>query len=79
LLISSLAVVAAGIIIPLTALGGFFKFIPLPSTFYIFLVAFIGTYLVLAEVLKRYFYKRYSYRLEQTVFPRKAYHSRPSQ
>lgn len=77
LLISSLAVVAAGIIIPLTTIGTlYFKFTALPPTFYVFLAAFVGIYLVLAEVLKRYFYKRYGHLLEQTAIPRKAHNSR---
>jgi len=75
LLISSLAVVAAGIIIPLTLLRGYFGFTTLPPAFYLFLTAFIVAYLALAEGLKRYFYKRYSRLLEQTIIPRKTYRS----
>jgi Mg2+-importing ATPase len=78
LLISSLAVVVAGIIIPLTTFGRYFQFTAPPYGFYVFLAIFTGTYLALAEGLKRYFYKRYSHLLEQTVIPRKAYHSRVS-
>jgi Mg2+-importing ATPase len=73
LLTSSLAVVAVGIIIPLTFFRHYFEFTILPPAFYIFLTAFIGAYLALAEGLKRYFYKRYSPLIEQTVIPRKAY------
>jgi len=79
LLISSLAVVAIGIIMPITSLGKYFLFTTLPPTFYIFLTAFIGAYLALAEGLKRYFYKRYSHLLEQTIIPRKAYRSTPTE
>jgi Mg2+-importing ATPase len=78
LLISSLAIVAVGIIIPVTFLRGYFGFTTLPPTFYIFLTAFLGAYLALAEGLKRYFYKRYSRLLEQTIIPRKTYHSSPT-
>lgn len=79
LLISSLAVVAVGITIPLTFLRHYFGFSNmLPPTFYVFLIAFIGSYLVLAEGLKRYFYKRYSRLLEQTMIPRKAHHATPT-
>ncbi len=71
LLVSSLAVVALAIIIPLTPLGDLFLFQdPLP-TFYLFLFVFVIAYLTLVEILKRFFYKRYAGRLEQILVPTK--------
>jgi Mg2+-importing ATPase len=79
LLASSLAVVAVGLAIPLTFLRHYFLFSSaLPPTFYVFLATFIGSYLALAEGLKRYFYKRYSRLIEQTIIPRKTYGSTPT-
>jgi len=64
LLLSSLAVVGVGLIMPYTPLGVWFKFVRPPLIFFAFLVVFIGAYLLLVEVLKRVFYKRYGQRLE---------------
>ncbi len=76
LLISSLAVVAAAFIIPYTPLGVLFKFSPPPAAFYIALATLIPTYLFLVEVVKKWFNKRYAYRLEQIYAPRKTKQSR---
>jgi len=66
LLVSTFAVLAVAILLPLIPLGIWFGFVELPVTFYVFLALLIVAYLVLVEVLKRYFFKRYSHRLEQT-------------
>jgi Mg2+-importing ATPase len=71
LLISSLTVVAAGIILPFTLLGELFEFTHPPLTFFGFLVAFVAVYLAMVETVKRRFYKRYSNRLEQVMVPPK--------
>lgn len=68
--LSSLSVVAAALIIPYTVLGRLFHFVPPPPLFYLFLLLFIITYLVLAEVVKRYFYKRHAFRIEQVLVPK---------
>jgi Mg2+-importing ATPase len=60
LLISTLAVVALALIIPFTPLGELFGFEPPPLLFYIVLVGLIGTYLLLVEAIKKWFYKRYT-------------------
>jgi Mg2+-importing ATPase len=59
LIISSFAVVGAAIIIPYTIIGTWFGLITLPPSFYLFLVGFTVTYLLLVEIMKRWFYKRY--------------------
>jgi Mg2+-importing ATPase len=72
LLISSIAVVAVGILLPLSPVGQWFQFdTDFPIQFFAFLTAFIIIYLILVETLKRFFYKRYAYRLEQMYVPHK--------
>ena len=65
LLLSSLAVVILALVMPFTPLGTLFSFVPPPLTFFLFLGAFVGGYVALTEIVKRRFYKRYAYRLEQ--------------
>jgi Mg2+-importing ATPase len=69
LLFSSLSVVGLALIIPFTPLGQLFGFVPPPSLFFLILVAFIGAYLLMVEIVKKWFIKRYSYRLEQALIP----------
>jgi Mg2+-importing ATPase len=64
LLLTSLAIVGVAIALPYTLLGDWFQFVRPPLTFFAFLLAFIGAYLLLVEVLKMVFYKRYAQRLE---------------
>ncbi len=79
LTMSSIGIVALAIIIPYPFLGDqYFSFVKPPPTFFAVLAGLIGTYLVLAEVVKRWFYKRHSYRIEQVLIPKRrmAYLSR---
>ncbi len=71
LTISSLSVVAAALIIPYTALGKVFKFVPPPPLFYLALLLMVITYLFLAEFVKRIFYKRHAFRIEQVLVPKR--------
>jgi Mg2+-importing ATPase len=66
LLLSSLSVVAAGIIIPYTIVSDWFKFVGPPLSFLGILAVFIVTYLGLVEVVKYFFYRRYGHVLEPT-------------
>ncbi len=68
---SSLAVVASAIIIPYTPLGPVFSFRPPPPLFYVALLLFIATYLFLAETVKKWFYSRHAFRIEQALIPRR--------
>ena len=68
---SSLAVVASAIIIPYTPIGRIFQFTPPPPAFFIALLLMIGAYLFLAEVVKGWFYRRHSFRIEQVLIPRR--------
>jgi Mg2+-importing ATPase len=56
---TSIAVAAVGILLPYTALGRWFGFVPLPLTFLAALGAMVVCYLVLAEAMKRWFYRRF--------------------
>ncbi len=74
LMISSLAIVAFSLLVPFTPLGALFGFVEPPLLFYVALVILLGSYLVLAEVVKNWFYKRHGYRLEQTLVPKRTYY-----
>jgi hypothetical protein len=71
LVLSCFSVVAAAFIIPYTVLGKIFRFAPPPPLFYAFLLLFIVTYLFLAEIAKRWFYRRHAYRIEQVLVPKR--------
>jgi Mg2+-importing ATPase len=55
---TTIAVVAAGIVIPFTSLGTILGFTPLPWAFFIFLGGAAGTYLLLVEIVKRKLMRR---------------------
>jgi P-type Mg2+ transporter len=75
LLFSCFLVVAIALILPYTEVGKIFNFYPPPPAFYLALALMIGAYLFLAEVVKHWFYKRYAFRLEQVLIPkRKAFY-----
>jgi Mg2+-importing ATPase len=59
LIISSFMIVGAAILIPYTIIGAWFNLIALPPSFYLFLAGFTVTYLLLVEIMKRWFYKRF--------------------
>jgi len=59
LAVTSLAVVTAGILLPYSAIGQWFGFVPLPPAFLVALGAMVICYLLLAEGVKRWFYHHY--------------------
>ena len=65
LALASLSIVGFALILPFTLLGNWFGFVKPPVTFFVFLIAFVVAYLSMVELLKRWFYKRFAYRLEQ--------------
>jgi Mg2+-importing ATPase len=71
LVLSSFSVVAIALLIPFTPLGPPFGFVQPPPTFFLILAGLIGTYLVLAQLVKDWFYRRYAYRLEQVLMPKR--------
>lgn len=56
LALSTVAVVAAALIIPYTLLGAAFGFVPLPPLFYVALAGLVVSYLVVVEVVKARFF-----------------------
>ncbi|MGC1793825.1 MAG: magnesium-translocating P-type ATPase, partial [Pseudolabrys sp.] len=56
---TSLIVAAVGVLLPYTAIGRWFGFVPLPLTFLAALGSMVVCYLVLAEGVKRWFYRRF--------------------
>jgi P-type Mg2+ transporter len=61
LLLSTIACVALGWIIPLTPIGKFFGFMPLPPVIYFAITGIVITYLVVIEIAKRIFYRHFSF------------------
>jgi Mg2+-importing ATPase len=66
LLFSSLSVIALALIIPFTPLAASFGFGLPPPAFYLVLIGLVGAYLLLVEVTKRWFVRRYWHLLEQS-------------
>jgi len=61
LLFSSVFAVAVAWIIPFTPIGTFFKFQPLPWYIMLAIVGLVAVYLLLVEMAKRLFYKKYDF------------------
>jgi len=66
-----LSVISFAIIVPYTPVGAFFGFVPPPPAFYLALAGILGAYALLAETVKRWFYKRYGQRVEQVLVPKR--------
>lgn len=60
-LISTLGIVLLGAVLPYTAAGKFFEFVPLPFNFFIFLILIIFVYLCTAQLVKNWFIKKFGY------------------
>jgi Mg2+-importing ATPase len=69
LLVSSASILGVALLVPLTPLGKLFGFVEPPVLFYPFLVCIVAAYLALAEIVKRWFYRRYYSLLEQVSAP----------
>jgi Mg2+-importing ATPase len=59
-LLSTLAIVCIAILIPFTALGQIFGFVEMPLLFFAILALLIIAYIIIVEIVKNWFYKRYS-------------------
>ncbi len=71
LVISAVAILAFALIMPFTPLGQVFGFVAPPPLFFLLLLLLLSAYLVLAEFVKNWFYKRHAYRIEQTLVPKR--------
>jgi len=65
-----LCVIGFALLVPFTPIGQFFGFTPPPPAFYLALAGILGAYALLAEAVKRWFYKRNAHRLEQVRVPK---------
>jgi hypothetical protein len=71
LLASSVGIIGLGLLVPFTPVGPLLGFVAPPPAFFLVLAAILGAYLLLAEAVKRLFFKRYGYRLEQVLIPKR--------
>jgi len=71
LAIMLLAVISFAIIVPYTPVGEFFGFVPPPPAFFLALAGILGAYALLAEAVKKWFYKRNAHRVEQVLVPKR--------
>jgi Mg2+-importing ATPase len=60
LVASTLFIVAVACILPFTIIGSLFGFVPLPASFFVVLTALVIGYLIIVELVKRWFYTRYN-------------------
>jgi Mg2+-importing ATPase len=56
---ASLGVVSLAVLLPFTSIGTYFGFVRLPADFFIFLGAMVMAYLLVVELSKRAFYRRF--------------------
>ena len=61
LMMTSLAIVAAGILIPLSPLAGPFGFVVPPAAYFLILIAMVVSYLYLVQAVKVWFIRRFGY------------------
>lgn len=71
LLASGLGIISFALILPFTPLGSLFGFVPPPPAFFAALALILGAYLLLADAVKKWFYKRNAYRLEPVLIPKR--------
>jgi len=71
LVLSCLSIVGFALIMPFTPIGPIFGFVAPPPLFFAILSLLLIAYLVLAQIVKNWFYKRYAYRLEQVLIPKR--------
>jgi P-type Mg2+ transporter len=60
LLINVFVILGIALVLPYTPAAEIFGFVPLPTTFLFILVGFIVVYLVLVELMKKWFYQRFA-------------------
>ncbi len=74
LAISSATIILFALLAPFTPLGKLFGFVTPPPLFYAALTLLLLAYLVLAEGVKIWFFKRNAYRLEQVLVPKRTFY-----
>jgi len=71
LLLTTAGIVSFALALPFTPLGEIFRFVRPPPLFFPILAGIVGAYMALTDALKKSFYARYGYRLEQILVPRR--------
>jgi Mg2+-importing ATPase len=66
---STFLIVAVACILPFTVLGSVFGFVHPPLSFFGILAGLVIGYLILVEITKRWFYRKYASFIEQKAFP----------
>jgi len=62
LLVNVFVILAIALVLPFTPAAEVFGFVPLPLTFLFILIGFIVVYLILVEIMKKWFYQRFGQR-----------------
>ncbi|MGD0534773.1 MAG: magnesium-translocating P-type ATPase [Methanoregula sp.] len=57
---STILIVAIACILPFTPIGSLFGFIQLPASFFVVLAGLVISYLIIVELVKRWFYRKYA-------------------
>jgi len=71
LIASTLAVIVIACTLPFTVLGAIFGFVPPPAPFFAVLIGLVIGYLVLVELTKKWFYRRYGDLVDGSPFDHK--------
>lgn len=71
LAVTSCAVVAFGMVLPYTPVGRWFGFVPLPATFLLVLCGVVVAYLLLAQLVKRWFFRHHPLRSRDRIIAAK--------
>ena len=61
LLLTTALVMVAGVLVPFSGLGRVLGFTPLPSAYFIYLVAYLLAYCVLTQLVKQWFIRRFGF------------------
>ncbi len=67
LMASTLGMIAVALIIPFSPLGALFGFVFPPAAFLAILAIYVVAYLALVELAKKWFYRKYAYKIERTT------------
>jgi Mg2+-importing ATPase len=59
LLLTSLLIVAVGAFLPFSPLAGALGFVPLPPTYWLFLLGMLVAYVLLTQVVKTWFIRKF--------------------
>jgi Mg2+-importing ATPase len=65
LVASTILIVVVACILPFTVIGSIFSFVPPPLSFFAVLAGLVAGYLIMVELVKRWFYRKYSSFIER--------------